>query len=53
MILGEMLARNARMYDDEIALIEMEPALNKRRVMTWKAFFFTTLLPKRNDVKIC
>lgn len=38
MILGEILARNARMYGDEIALIEREPAKNRRRVITWKEF---------------
>ncbi|HDM10059.1 MAG TPA: long-chain fatty acid--CoA ligase, partial [Desulfobacteraceae bacterium] len=34
----EILARNARMYGDEIALIEREPAKNKRVEMTWKEF---------------
>jgi len=38
MIIGEILARNARMYGDEIALIEREPAKNKRLSMTWKEF---------------
>jgi len=38
MILGEILARNARMYGDEIALIEREPAKESRRVITWKEF---------------
>jgi len=38
MIITEILARNARMYGDEIALIERDPA-NKRRVtLTWKEF---------------
>jgi len=38
MIIGEILARNARMYGDEIALIEREPAKNKRVSITWKEF---------------
>ena len=38
MIITEILARNARMYGDEIALIEREPAENRRREITWKAF---------------
>lgn len=38
MIIGEILARNARMYGDEIALIEREPAKNKRASITWKEF---------------
>jgi len=38
MDLVEILARNARMYGDKIALVEREPAKNSRRVITWKAF---------------
>ncbi len=38
MIITEILARNARMYGDETALIEREPAHNLRRTMTWKTF---------------
>jgi len=38
MIIGEILARNARMHGDEIALIEREPARNLRRAITWKEF---------------
>ncbi|MCJ7595636.1 MAG: AMP-binding protein [Desulfobacterales bacterium] len=41
MIIGEILARNARMYGDEIALIEREPAKNSRRTIHWKAFHET------------
>jgi len=37
-IITEILARNARMYGDEIALIEREPEKNKRRTITWKEF---------------
>ena len=36
--IGEMLARNARMYPDDIALVERMPAENKRREITWKQF---------------
>jgi acyl-CoA synthetase (AMP-forming)/AMP-acid ligase II len=38
MIITEILARNARMYANDTALIEREPAKNLRRVMTWKEF---------------
>ena len=38
MIIGEVLARNARVHGDEIALIEREPAKNLRRAVTWKEF---------------
>lgn len=38
MIITEILARNARMYGDEVALVEREPAKNLRREITWKAF---------------
>jgi acyl-CoA synthetase (AMP-forming)/AMP-acid ligase II len=38
MIITEILARNARMYGDEIALIEREPAKGLRREMSWTAF---------------
>jgi acyl-CoA synthetase (AMP-forming)/AMP-acid ligase II len=36
--IGEMLARNARMYPNDIALIERIPAEGKRFVITWKEF---------------
>lgn len=38
MIITEILARNARMYGDKIALIEREPAKNKRVAITWQEF---------------
>lgn len=38
MIIGEILARNARMYGDETALIEREPAKSKRVAITWRQF---------------
>lgn len=34
--IAEMLARNARMYPDEIALIERIPAEGRRREITWQ-----------------
>lgn len=36
--IGEMLARNARMYPDDIALVERRPDENKRREITWRQF---------------
>ncbi|GAB6904848.1 fatty-acid--CoA ligase FadD5 [Desulfosarcina cetonica] len=38
MLITEILARNARMYAQEVALIEREPALGRRREITWKIF---------------
>jgi acyl-CoA synthetase (AMP-forming)/AMP-acid ligase II len=38
MVISEILARNARMYGDEIALIERDPAKAVRRAITWKEF---------------
>jgi len=38
MIIGEILARNARMYGDEVALVEREPAKAKRVAVTWRQF---------------
>ena len=38
MVIAEMLARNARMYSDEIALVEWQPKKNLRREMTWQEF---------------
>jgi len=37
-IICEILARNARMYGEEIALIEREPVKNSRRALTWQEF---------------
>ena len=36
--IGEMLSRNARMYPDDIALVERIPAQKKRFEITWKQF---------------
>lgn len=36
--IGEMLARNGRMYPNEVALIERTPATHARREITWKQF---------------
>jgi len=38
MLITEILARNARMYGSETALIEREPAKNRRKEITWKEF---------------
>ena len=38
MIICEILSRNARMYGDEVALIERDPQKGTRRVITWKEF---------------
>jgi acyl-CoA synthetase (AMP-forming)/AMP-acid ligase II len=36
--IGEMLARNGRMYPNDIALIERIPAEKKRATITWREF---------------
>jgi acyl-CoA synthetase (AMP-forming)/AMP-acid ligase II len=36
--IGEILARNARMYPNDIALIERVPATKQRTEITWKEF---------------
>jgi acyl-CoA synthetase (AMP-forming)/AMP-acid ligase II len=36
--LGEILARNARMYPDDVALIERSPRQKTRKQITWKEF---------------
>jgi acyl-CoA synthetase (AMP-forming)/AMP-acid ligase II len=38
MLITEILAENARRYGNEAALVEREPAKNKRSEMTWKTF---------------
>jgi acyl-CoA synthetase (AMP-forming)/AMP-acid ligase II len=38
MLITEMLARNGRLYADETALIERDPAHNRRRCLTWRQF---------------
>ncbi len=38
MLIGEILARNARMYGDEVALIERDPVKNTRVEITWQEF---------------
>ena len=38
MTIREMLARNARMYAHDVALVQVTPSQNKRRVITWKEF---------------
>ncbi|OGQ92692.1 MAG: AMP-dependent synthetase [Deltaproteobacteria bacterium RIFOXYC2_FULL_48_10] len=39
MIITEILARNAWMYKDRIALVERAPAIDTRKAMTWEQFF--------------
>ncbi|RPJ63274.1 MAG: long-chain fatty acid--CoA ligase [Dehalococcoidia bacterium] len=38
MTVPEMLARNARMYPDDCALVELKPSKKYRREITWKEF---------------
>ena len=38
MHVSEMIARNARMYPNETALVEVDPVLKTRKVVTWKEF---------------
>ncbi len=39
MIITEILARNSRVYKDEIALIERSPGENIRKEITWNEFY--------------
>ncbi|MCU0598875.1 MAG: AMP-binding protein [Desulfobacterales bacterium] len=39
MQITEILARNARIYGNEIALVEREPAAQKRLEITWEEFY--------------
>ncbi|MFW6297071.1 MAG: class I adenylate-forming enzyme family protein [Desulfosalsimonas sp.] len=39
MVLTEILARNARVYGDKVALIEREPERKSRRQITWEQFY--------------
>ncbi len=39
MLITEILARNGRMYADEIALVERDPALGRRREISWHQFY--------------
>ncbi len=36
--ISDMLAQNARLYPDEIALVELKPSQKLRREITWKQF---------------
>ncbi len=38
MTVAQMLARNARMYPGDVALIELKPGKNIRREITWQKF---------------
>jgi len=38
MTIAEMLARNARMYPNDVALIELKPSNNIRKEITWQEF---------------
>lgn len=38
MLITEMLANNARIYGNEISLVELEPAKEKRTEITWERF---------------
>lgn len=38
MNVSEMIARNSRMYPNETALVEVDPVLKTRKVVTWKEF---------------
>jgi fatty-acyl-CoA synthase len=38
MLITEILTRNARMYPKKIALVEREPAQNRREIINWQEF---------------
>ena len=38
MLIPDLLAENARLYPDEIALVELHPGKNMRKTITWREF---------------
>ena len=38
MLITEILARNARVYGDDIALVERDPVKSSRREISWNEF---------------
>ena len=38
MTISDMLAKNAELYPDDIALIELKPSINFRKEITWREF---------------
>ena len=38
MLISDLLKQNARLYPDEIALIELHPGKNLRKAVTWREF---------------
>jgi len=38
MLIADLLKQNARLYPDEIALIELHPGKNLRKTVTWREF---------------
>jgi acyl-CoA synthetase (AMP-forming)/AMP-acid ligase II len=38
MTIADMLAKNAKLYPDDIALVELKPSLNYRCEITWREF---------------
>jgi acyl-CoA synthetase (AMP-forming)/AMP-acid ligase II len=38
MLIADLLKQNARLYPDEIALIELHPGKNMRKTVTWREF---------------
>ena len=38
MLISDLLTQNARLYPDEIALIELHPSKNLRKTITWREF---------------
>jgi len=38
MLIADLLKQNARLYPNEIALIELHPGKNLRKTITWREF---------------
>jgi len=38
MPITEILSRNARLYGDDVSLVEISPELGSRREITWRGF---------------
>ncbi len=39
MIITQILSQNAKKYNNEVALVELNPSLNQRRTLSWEEFY--------------
>jgi long-chain acyl-CoA synthetase len=48
MPITEILAKNARLYPDDVSLVEINPELQEKRQVTWKEFELIETNPKEH-----